>query len=90
VNISQVVPASNSAGNEEDSTSSLPQEAVWASASAHGGRNYPLLGATGFYRACQVDAATLTAKAFFILYPSRVLQLKINDAQVLWIFVETR
>jgi hypothetical protein len=28
VNISQVVPASNSAGNEEDSTSSLPQEAV--------------------------------------------------------------
>jgi hypothetical protein len=35
----------------------------------------------------------LKAKVFFMLccvYPSRAVQLKLNNAQVLWIYVETR
>jgi hypothetical protein len=32
----------------------------------------------------------LKVKVFLILYPSRAVQLKFNNAQVLWIYVETR
>ena len=32
----------------------------------------------------------LKAKAFFILQPSRAVQLKFNNAPLLWIYVETR
>jgi hypothetical protein len=32
----------------------------------------------------------LKANVFFIFYPSRAVQLKFNNAQILWINVETR
>ncbi len=32
----------------------------------------------------------LKARVFLILYPSRAFQLQFNNAQVLWISVETR
>ena len=38
---------------------------------------------------CSCDKP-LKAKLFFILYPSRAVQLKFNIAQLLWIYVETR
>ncbi len=32
----------------------------------------------------------LKATVFFILYPSHAVQIKLNNAQLLWIHVETR
>ncbi len=39
------------------------------------------------YRSCDKP---LKAKEFLILFPSRAVQLKFNNAQILWIYVETR
>ncbi len=39
------------------------------------------------HRSC---AKPLKAEVFFILYPSRDAQLQLNNAQVMWIYVETR